>query len=82
MRRFILQYSLIFFLSVIPVFTAFSDDPDGPPNPGGDPGVGGGQPVGAPIDGGTAILLILGASYSGYKIRQTLKRQQAGDEVS
>ena len=41
-------------------------DPPGPPPPGGDPSLGG-TPVGAPIDNGLYILLVLGLGYGFYK---------------
>lgn len=50
---------------------AYSDDPDAPPPPS-EHGAGGNQePVGAPIDGGLGILLVMGAVYGGKKFIQS-----------
>jgi hypothetical protein len=65
--------TLIAFIA-FPLFTLA--DPPGPPPPPGQPGApgGGGQtPVGAPLDGGTWALLILGAGYGGWKLYQLRK---------
>jgi len=49
---------------------------DAPPDPGGDPGTGGGTPVGgSPIGGGIAILLSLGAAYGSKKIYNLRKEK-------
>jgi hypothetical protein len=63
---------LIAIISLIAVSAAFADDPE-PPNPGGDPTNNGGNPVGAPIDGGLSILLLLGAGYGGLKLYKNNK---------
>lgn len=41
-------------------------DPPEPPNPGGNPG-GGGVPVGAPVDDGLIVLLIMGVLFGIYQ---------------
>jgi hypothetical protein len=52
---------LFFILLFLLMKTAYSDPP-APPSPGGNP-TGAGQPVGAPLDGGATVLLILGTGY-------------------
>lgn len=75
MKKVILKTFAVLAFLTIPVLTSMADDPDGPPNPGGDPGVGGGQPVGAPIDGGLSTLLLLGAAYGSYKLYKNRDRE-------
>jgi hypothetical protein len=52
-------------------------DPPGPPGPGGDPIGNGGVPVGAPIDDGIVVLLVLGIAYGCYKIYEIWKKRVA-----
>ena len=50
-----------------------------PPIPPSDPSSGGGGnpgPVGAPIDGGLGILLVMGAAYGGKKLYMARKKKQ------
>lgn len=47
--------------------SSYADEPN-PPLVPGDHGVAGDVPVGAPIDGGLSILLVLGAGYGAKKI--------------
>lgn len=70
---------LIGLISLAAISSAMADDPE-PPNPGGDPTNNGGNPVGAPIDGGLSILLTLGAGYGGLKLYR--KRQDVADEAT
>jgi hypothetical protein len=63
------------FLSVCSVLA----DPPQPPDPGGGTPGGGGIPVGAPIEDGFIVMLLLAASYLGFKIyeiRKKAKREQ------
>ena len=48
-------------------------DPPGPPSPDGSPVDSGGTPVGAPIDGGEGVLLILGIGYAAWKLYSAKK---------
>jgi len=69
--------NIFIFLATVIVFlcigsaSAFADDPY-PPTVPGDHGHAGDVPVGAPIDGGLYVLLILGAGYGAKKL-YTLK---------
>jgi hypothetical protein len=67
---------LAMFLIIAPAVSVLADNPDAPPFPGGDPGVGGGTPVGAPIDGGLSILLALGAGYGGCRLYKAKKKEE------
>ncbi len=63
LKRVLFTLSLMFMLTM-------SASADVPPPPGGSGGSGPGGsdlPVGAPIDGGLSILLILGAAYGAKK---------------
>lgn len=61
-------------LILIPAITNYIlADPPSPPGPGGSPSTHGGTPVGAPIDNGIFILLILGVIYGAYKIYESRK---------
>jgi len=53
-------------------------DPPVPPPPGGSPIDNGGTPVGAPIDGGLGILVILAGSvgYGGLKLYRARKEKK------
>jgi hypothetical protein len=50
-------------------------DPPGPPGPGGDPIGNGGVPVGAPIDDGIFILILLAACYAAWKFYSIRKEK-------
>ena len=63
---FIFLVTVIVFLCIASV-SAFADDPN-PPIVPGDHGHAGDVPVGAPIDGGVCVLLILGAGYGAKKL--------------
>jgi len=63
---FILLAAAIVFLCSSSI-SAFADDPNPPALPG-EHGKAGDVPVGAPIDGGVSILLILGAGYGAKKL--------------
>ena len=80
MKTNIRKLILILLFIVAPVSMLMADDP-GPPNPGGDPSGNGGQPIGAPIDGGLSILLSLGMVYGGWKAYK-LKKQAHTDSES
>ncbi|MCX6246899.1 MAG: hypothetical protein NTW10_04125 [Bacteroidetes bacterium] len=76
MKRLPLKIFFVLQLILIPLFiSGVFADPPGPPGPGGDPSGNGGVPVGAPIDDGIGILLILGAVYGCYKIYEIWKRR-------
>jgi len=77
MKRHFLRFAVINLFTIIPVLSSFADDPDSVPPP--PPGGGGGTPVGAPIDGGIAILLVLGAAYAGWKLYRARKQAASGD---
>ncbi len=64
-KLYILLLAFGLFISS-PVFSQKS----GPPDPGSDPEISGDTPLGAPIGGGTLIMLVLGAAYGGRKIYQ------------
>jgi len=55
-----------------------------PPAPPGNPGTGGGGggPVGAPIDGGLGILLVMGAAYGGKKLYKARKDKKEKENES
>ena len=73
MKRYILKIAVILSFIMLPAFVALADLPDAPPpDPGG---TGGGTPVGAPIDGGLGILLVLGAGYGAKKLYQARKEK-------
>ncbi|MEI7660587.1 MAG: hypothetical protein WCK34_00235 [Bacteroidota bacterium] len=79
MKRYFLRFTIILSLLVIPALYSLADNPDSPPpDPGGDP-TGGGTPVGAPIDNGTAILLVLGTCYGTWKLYNL--RKQDPDKI-
>ncbi len=66
MKHHLIKLAVIFSFVIIPAVVAFADPPDAPPpDPGG---VGGGTPVGAPIDGGLSILFAFGAGYGSWKL--------------
>ncbi len=78
MKRYFLKLTTILFFLLVPLFSLLADPPlDNlpPPDPGG---TGGGTPVGAPIDNGTSVLLVLGASYGLWKLYQLRKQDDAG----
>ena len=73
MKTMLKLFVLGFGLMIIPALPAYSDGPDAPPPPS-EHGAGGNQePVGAPIDGGLGILLVMGAVYGGKKLIQSRK---------
>ena len=59
----------------------YADDPN-PPTVPGDHGHAGDVPVGAPIDGGLFVLLILGAGYGAKKIYSLRKEKEDGLKAS
>ena len=66
------QKKFILLLTVLAIMTSFSlstyaDGPN-PPTVPGEHGAAGNVPVGAPIDGGITILLLLGAGYGAKKL--------------
>jgi len=80
MKTNIRKLILIFLFIVAPVSMLMADDP-GPPSPGGDPTGSGGQPIGAPIDGGLSILLAMGAAYGGIKLYHSRKKEYLPEET-
>jgi hypothetical protein len=77
MIRYFRKITLLLSLVVVSTLVAFGDDPDGIPNPGGDPSTGGGVPVGAPIDKGISIILLMLSSYGTYKIWSAKKHENS-----
>ena len=70
----VMRNVLVFTLILLPtIMNSVFADPPGPPSPGGTPGSQGGVPVGAPIDNGILILLLLGIVYGAYKIYELRK---------
>jgi hypothetical protein len=63
------------FISLSSIDPLFADPPSPPSLPGGH-GYGNNVPAGAPIDGGTIVLLGLGA---GYGVRVLLKKRKFND---
>jgi hypothetical protein len=80
MIRYFRKTTLLLSLVVVSTLVAFGDDPDGPPNPGGDPSTGGGVPVGAPVDGGISLFLLLSTGYGIYRISLVKKKEQSVSE--
>jgi hypothetical protein len=74
MKKLIAIAALALFFA-LPMITIA--DPPPPPGQGGSPNNTGGVPVGAPIDGGFGILLVLGAAYGGLKIYKMRKEHTA-----
>ncbi len=76
MKKFMRSFVLLFTVCLL--FFSFSsvnaDPPDPPSVP--DHGQNGSDPVGAPIDGGVAILLLLGAGYAAWKL-YSVKKEKA-----
>ncbi len=69
-------------LILIPAITSYVlADPPAPPAPGANPSTSGGVPVGAPIDNGIFILLVLGVVYGTCKIFE-LKKAKSLEEPS
>ncbi len=66
---------VLFVVVQLPVFA----QADGPGDPGGDPEVGGDPPLGAPLDGGTLLLLSLGVAY-GIKKYHNYKNEEVNLE--
>jgi len=54
--------------------TVMADPPTPPPDPSSGGGHGG--PVGAPIDGGLGILMLMGVAYGGRKYYQARKSKK------
>ncbi|MEI6883536.1 MAG: hypothetical protein WCO02_03555 [Bacteroidota bacterium] len=72
------------YLSLIAVLLCLSVPvlADGPPPPPSDPGSGGGGPVGAPIDGGLGILLVMGVVYGGKKLYKARKKDKMDEPAT
>lgn len=66
------KFILTLFLFLGNLSFTFADPPN-PPDPGGDPGGTGGVPVGAPIDDGIMVLLILAVLYGCYRVYEIRK---------
>ncbi len=80
MKRLLKSLFITFvFVSLIMLAqVTFADPPAPPPGHGSS---GDGQPVGAPIDGGLSILLVMGAAYGGKKLYQARKEKKEADEL-
>lgn len=77
--------ALIVILAMIGLpLLSIADDPVPPPPPGypGAPGNNGQTPVGAPIDGGVGVLLVLGLGYGGYKLYRLNKEKKQEEPAS
>jgi hypothetical protein len=77
MKKFKISLILVAFglLFSIGVMAQGPPTPPSDPTAGGNQIPGGGGPAGAPIDGGTSILLLLAAGYGLKKIRGVNKTQ-------
>jgi hypothetical protein len=71
--KIVIVLVLVFFPALV---TQLMADPPGPPDPGGNPVGNGGVPVGAPIDSGIGILVILGLAYGAYKLYEMNKKHR------
>jgi hypothetical protein len=69
LKVFIISQLSLFSLVSIGVFA----DPPGPPTPGGNP-IGNGDPVGAPIENGVFILILMGIAYGSFKLYRSRKK--------
>ena len=65
MKNKINKFLLVLFLVLSPVMVSLADPPGPAPDPLGGQGTPG--PIGAPIDDGTIILIMLGSLYVVYK---------------
>jgi hypothetical protein len=72
MRLFVFLFTVC-FLS-LSFSSLYADSPDPPPVP--DHGKNGSDPVGAPIDGGACILLLMGSGYAAWKL-YSIKKEKA-----
>ncbi|GEM_PF-3795175 len=77
MKNTINTFLLIFFLALAPVMVSIADPPGPPPDPLGGSATPG--PIGAPIDNGTIIILVLGVIYIGYKYFYAGRKQRLSD---
>lgn len=68
MKNLIKNAIFSMMLMIFPIINLMADPPS-PPSPGGTP-VGTGTPVGAPIDNGVFVLIVLGIIYGTYKLYQ------------
>jgi hypothetical protein len=76
MKKFIRSFVLLFTVCLLSLsFSSVCADPTDPP-PVPDHGQNGGDPVGAPIDGGVGILLLMGAGYAARKL-YSVKKEKA-----
>ena len=73
MKKIMRNLFIIALILISAISNIVLADPPGPPGPGGNPVTGGGTPVGAPIDNGILILLLLGVVYGVYKIYELRK---------
>jgi hypothetical protein len=76
MKKFMRLFVLLFTLCLLSLSfsSVYADYPDPPPVP--DHGQNGGDPFGAPIDGGVGILLFLGVGYAVRKLYSLKKEKQ------
>ena len=81
LRKFLL--TLVFLITSMCMIQVLADNPlDAPPPPPGGGHGGGGNQTGAPIDGGTGILMALGAAYGTYKLLKSRKAIKETEEVA
>lgn len=76
MKKFI-YLSLIAVLLSLSIAVMADGPPPPPPNPSG-----GGDPVGAPIDGGLGILLAMGAAYGGKRLYKARKKDKVDEPAT
>jgi hypothetical protein len=75
MKNKLKNFVLLILFTIGICITSLADQPN-PPDPGGNPIPGGGTPVGAPIDDGVVILIVLGVTYGAYKIYEEIKNRK------
>lgn len=74
MKKLIYPFLVASFVTLSMV--VFADPPNPPPPPSNPQDGSGGDPVGAPIDSGLSVLLILGAAYGAKKIIDARKAKE------
>ncbi len=75
MKKFIRLFFILFTVCLLSLSfsSVYANPPDPPPVPGH--GQNGNVPVGAPIDSGVCILLLLGACYAVWKLYSAKKKK-------
>jgi hypothetical protein len=83
MKKLMISLSLILLvIGTVCIATSVKADPPPPPIQGGHGATGNQDPVGAPIDGGLGILVILAGSagYGGLKLYRARKKEKLAEE--